>query len=83
MQQNTRVFVCFRVFEAEIAPNQNIRYFSVFLRPGFRKTRVFEGFCVWAAFMLPRVKCCELYGFLCVFEAEAAHAARVATAKPA
>jgi hypothetical protein len=30
MQQNTRVFVCFRVFEAEVAPNQNIRIFVCF-----------------------------------------------------
>ena len=52
-------------------------YFCVFLRPNFWKTRVFVGFCVRAAFMLPRVKCGELYVFLCVFEAEAVHEARV------
>ena len=30
MQQNTRVFVCFRIFEAEVAPKQNIRIFVCF-----------------------------------------------------
>ena len=30
MQQNTRVFVCFRIFEAEVAPNQNICIFVCF-----------------------------------------------------
>ena len=43
--------------------------FCVFLRPGFRKTHVFVGFCVWAIFRSPRVKCGDLYVFLYVFEA--------------
>ena len=60
----THVFcLCFRTFEAEVAPKQNIR-----IKPGLRKTRVFVGFCVWAAFMLPRAKCEDLYVFLNVFE---------------
>jgi hypothetical protein len=49
----------------------------VFLNAVFGKTRVFVGFCVWAALMLPRVKCGELYVFFYVFEAEAVHEARV------
>ena len=43
-------------------------YFCVFLRPDFRKTRVFVGFCVWATFELEVSKCGDLYVFLCVFE---------------
>ena len=35
MQQNTRVFVCFRISEAEVAPNQNIRIFVCFRGPVF------------------------------------------------
>ena len=40
----------------------------MFLRPDFRKTRVFVGFCVFGPSGFKVSKCGDLYVFLCVFE---------------
>ena len=64
----THVFFVFSYFRGRSRSEAKHVYFCVFLRPDFRKTRVFVGFCVCVAFMLPRVKCGDLYVFLCVFE---------------
>ena len=66
MQQNTRVFVCFRIFEAEAATKQNTRIFVCFRGPVFGK-HVFLWVSVCGPLLCDRESNVAICTCFCVF----------------
>jgi hypothetical protein len=65
-QQNTRVFVCFRIFEAEAATKQNTRIFVCFRGPVFGK-HVFLWVSVFGPLLCDRESNVAICTCFCVF----------------